>query len=323
MIERNYAMQKKLYNYILCSIILGTCSMHVQLHTNNDSSSKQTLTEIGNNSYEPGVCLNKEFKKYMPPIEIQSKLENIFSNKDIFQELEKSSNPKEFLQELGFKVLQFGKYNETVVIESKKLPGWIIKFVRIIAQEEAQKALTEKLENQRLINVKVRPSKTNKERINVVITPDEPNKKRYAIPNIVDRVINAQKIRDIIKENGYEYVYAPKKYLYCINDVAIVLAEKAIASNRTFKDLTGSEIIEILELASKSGGILDLRVRNMMLSKDKIVFIDTERDPNILGWTATSLIKKTIPAFKKEINPKYVPLVEEWEKNNLKDKLNV
>lgn len=262
---------------LILSIVAGAIFLALFLW---QSSQKQTYANIAE-------CLNTELKKYNPPPDIVTKLHQIFPNQNIFYELEQAPSPQHYLESLGFKVFQFKKYYDTVVVETDALPGWIIKFVRASAQEEIEKAKSQ-------ANIK-------KNHI----------KKRFRIPRISQRVVHAQQIEAIIKEGNYQYVRVPKKYFYCIGNIAFVISEKVISSERTLKDLTPEEITEILNLVAASKGMLDVNPKNMILTQHTIFFIDTERE-STKNWWNFGGYKKAIPRFKQAINPAYVYLVDAW-----------
>lgn len=244
---------------------------------------EQELIEVGiTPQQEIAECLNKQFKSYLPSIPQQKTLRHIFRDKNFLNDLEKAESPITFLEQYGFKVLRVRFPWDTVVVEHQSLPGYVIKFLRIVAPKGWVRTI---------------------------------NKGVFQAPKVSDRVINAQAIDTIVKQHNMHHVRVPKKFFYCVNNIAIVIAQKIIPSKRTFKDLHEKEIREILSLISLADGMLDIKTRNMILTKDKIYFIDTERNKLTNWW---SFVEKYVDAFKAEINPKYYYIVDEWRQQETK-----
>ena len=223
-------------------------------------------------------CFNTELKEYVPPQSIQQQLDLLFKDRNIKQQLEIVPDPKKYLNQLGFTVIQF-KSNEpkdVVVIESNLLPGYVIKFVRIITPKSFHRT-----------------------------------KRRGIVgPGLLgDRIKNSAKLRAIINEKDLKYIKVPKKYFYCMDGLALLIAQKADKSKRTIKDLTKEEIQEVLQFAVAAHGIIDFKKENMVISADKIWFIDTER-PEIKNWP--EMLKSILPKFKKEVNDKYKNKIDDW-----------
>jgi|SRR5579859_5101711 len=244
-------------------------------------ATEQELIEVGGSTEEIAQCLNEKFKEYNPPVPLQEKLKQIFNDQDLFTKLEESKNPKALLESQGLKVIQLRSPADTVVVEHPRLPGYVIKFMRISAPKVSKTKL----------------------------------RGTFRTPKISDRVVHAQEIEHIINEKKLKYIGVPHKYFYCIRDIATVIAEKIQASTRTFKNLTEQEIKEILTVVVEAEGMLDIRIRNMIITKNKIIFIDTEHAKTDNWW---SIIKKYLDELKKAVNPRYHYLLDRFKKTQEK-----
>lgn len=209
------------------------------------------------------------------PKAIQEILEEILEE-DLFCELEiadSKKDMKEIFKKRGFDVIQCKKKKSTsdIIVYHSRLPKFIIKMN--FSQE----------------SIKVKKNKKNGV---------------FIMVGIANRVSNANQLAHIIKTNNLKYVQVPKKYYYCTpNDTFVVLAKKINPSGRKISDLNLDELLEIINFIKLSRGILDLKFENMVLTEDKVFFIDTERLPHN-HYKKT--LKKDFESFKELINPKYV-----------------
>lgn len=100
----------------------------------------------------------------------------------------------------------------------------------------------------------------------------------------IRRIINAEKIDSIIKENNLKHVIVPKKYLYhipgkgdrLINSNYLVFAQKLNLIEKGYSSLPQDAINEAL-LIIKKMGMCDGQSKNLPITEtNKIAFIDTE-----------------------------------------------
>lgn len=242
---------------------------------------KQELAEVGskNNRFEIADCLNRRFKIYAPPGNIREILDDVFKGSSFFELLEEQNDSVSWLKSQGFKIIQFNKDApfEPSVMEHEQLPGFVIKFMRI----NAPKTRITRIKR----NLKI-------------------------IPKMSDRVVHAQVLRKKIQAMGLRYVAVPEKYFYCVDDVAVVVARKIVPA-RTLKDLNGDEIRDILRFVAAAKGIVDTRARNIIITQDKIFFIDTEKK-EIPDWWLGEIKRKYWAPFRAAINPLYWDIVDAW-----------
>ena len=224
-------------------------------------------------------CTEIELAQYAPPYMLQHTIDTILSS-EMVKKLEEESDPRKLLESAGFKILQYLKEDiaSAVVIEHKNLPGYVIKFMRIGAPQYITK-------------------KGARTRV-----------------RISDRVVHNRKVAGLIKKYGLKCVKVPKKYFYCLNHhIALIISQKIQGlSQCTLKDLSLVEVKELLLLVEKAQGILDLKPKNMMIAKDGIYFIDTERH---ITKDLPRILKPSVETFKKSVNPLFEHAINDWYRN--------
>jgi hypothetical protein len=93
----------------------------------------------------------------------------------------------------------------------------------------------------------------------------------------IDRVINAERLRNFIKEHKLDCLDVAKKYVYKVNGRLCVFAEQIVEHPDKIGVLNVREIAQLVEFV-KETGYKDINLRNIIrrASDRKLVMIDTE-----------------------------------------------
>lgn len=221
-----------------------------------------------------------------PPKDIQKSLKRIFTQTLIDQitDIDSVPNLAEDLKQQDFKILQYlpNDPKSILVVTHPSIPKYVLKFSRtpdIIIYEKKERGTKRQWSDLRL------------------------------------RVENARKLRDIIDKDHTSLIKIPQKYLMYIKKFPIVIAEKInIPQPKPLTEMNADQINELLFLVKTSNGILDLKPKNILFDGQYAYFIDTERAEQSLK-KLKSILEPSINKFKKNINPRYIPCVDEWYQN--------
>lgn len=227
-------------------------------------------------------------KELYPSSDIQKIIRKIFTDNfiNLITNLDEGDALQKYLKD-NFTILQYlpDDIKSIIVVQHESLPNFVFKFSRtpdII-----------------IYNTKKKPG----------------IKLSQNWHNLRLRVENSRKLQNVILQEKINSIKIPQKYLMYIQKFPIVIAEKInVPIKENLKNITPTQLQDLLLLVQKSNGILDLKPKNLILDKNNIYIIDTERVEQTSSEKLKNLITndKGTKLFKESIDPKYIPCIDEW-----------
>jgi hypothetical protein len=138
----------------------------------------------------------------------------------------------------------------------------------------------------------------------------EDDKERVLKPGDIGRVVNATRMKAIIKQHKLTKLGVPKKCLGYVNGFWITAAEKIHNTGNTANKLSLEEIQQLTKFAEKTG-FRDWYGNTILTNDGKIVFIDTEDNSFAIGRIHGNP-EQGIPMHCKTVYVANVGLFKHW-----------